>query len=70
MFHFTTKQDISLHVCLLSQALELEVPDIPRDPSRGLHVVPLDRVLYIEQSDFRQARNYIILIDSQCEGKS
>lgn len=46
----------------------MEVPNIPGDPSRGSHRVPLDRVLYIEQSDFRQARNVIIIvIDSLTE---
>lgn len=53
---------LTFSLCLPSQALEVEVPNIPGDPSRGSHRVPLDRVLYIEQSDFRQARNVIIIV--------
>jgi len=36
------------------QATEVEAPNIPRDPSKGTHKVSFDRVIYIEQSDFRE----------------
>lgn len=32
----------------------IEVPDFPKDPSRGMHKVVLDRVVYIDRSDFRE----------------
>ena len=32
----------------------LEVPDFPKEPARGSHNVTLDRVVYIDRSDFRE----------------
>lgn len=32
----------------------IEVPDFPKDPQRGMHKVVLDRVVYIDRSDFRE----------------
>ena len=32
----------------------MKVPNVPRDPSKGTHSVPLERVIYIERSDFRE----------------
>lgn len=32
----------------------LEVPNIPHDLSKGVHKIPFDRVVYIEQSDFKE----------------
>jgi len=32
----------------------LEVPDFPKEPTRGSHNVTLDRVVYIDRSDFRE----------------
>ncbi|XP_065911803.1 glutamine--tRNA ligase-like [Dysidea avara] len=32
----------------------LEVPNIPHDPGQGVHRVPFDRIIYIEQSDFKK----------------
>ena len=32
----------------------IEVPDFPKDPKRGTHKVVLDRVVYIDRSDFRE----------------
>lgn len=37
-----------------SEAQELTVPNIPPDNSKGSHNIPFDRVLYIEQTDFRE----------------
>ena len=34
------------------QVLDLEVPDFPKDPSRGSHRIPLGSLVYIERSDF------------------
>ena len=43
----------------------LEVPNIPHDPGQGVHHVPFDKVIYIEQSDFKEVLNccdlYILL---------
>ena len=32
----------------------LEVPDFPTEPQKGSHKIALDRVIYIERSDFRE----------------
>ena len=32
----------------------LDVPDFPKEPQRGSHTVTLDRVVYIDRSDFRE----------------
>lgn len=37
-----------------SQPLEVSVPNFPADESRGFHVVPFSRTIYIEQADFRE----------------
>ncbi|XP_032511970.2 probable glutamine--tRNA ligase isoform X1 [Danaus plexippus] len=34
--------------------VKIEVPDFPTEPERGSHTVILDRVLYIEASDFKE----------------
>ncbi|KAF9406480.1 hypothetical protein HW555_013159 [Spodoptera exigua] len=34
--------------------LEIPVPDFPNEPTRGQHTVKLNRVLYIEASDFKE----------------
>ena len=39
---------------LALQILQIEVPNIPHDTSKGVHSVPFDRVIYIDQSDFRE----------------
>lgn len=31
----------------------LEVPDFPFDPSRGAHKITIEKVVYIDRSDFR-----------------
>ncbi|XP_030374880.1 probable glutamine--tRNA ligase [Scaptodrosophila lebanonensis] len=33
--------------------VELEVPDFPQNPSQGTHKIILDKVVYIERSDFK-----------------
>ena len=33
---------------------QVSIPDFPADPSRGSHLVPFERTLYIERDDFRQ----------------
>lgn len=33
--------------------VELQVPNFPQNPSLGLHKITLDRVIYIERSDFK-----------------
>ena len=38
----------------------VEVPNFPADESKGFHQVPIDNVIYIEQSDFREVRVKII----------
>lgn len=35
-------------------SLEIPVPDFPSEPTRGQHNVKLNRVLYIEASDFKE----------------
>ncbi|XP_060650440.1 probable glutamine--tRNA ligase [Drosophila nasuta] len=35
-------------------AVELEVPNFPQNPELGTHKITLDRVLYIERSDFKE----------------
>lgn len=35
------------------QHIEVEVPNFPQNPESGTHKVVLDRVIYIEQSDFK-----------------
>lgn len=35
-------------------SLEIPVPDFPSEPTRGQHTVKLNRVLYIEASDFKE----------------
>ncbi|MES1916456.1 MAG: hypothetical protein MHM6MM_008271, partial [Cercozoa sp. M6MM] len=37
--------------------VEIECPDFPADPSRGSHKVPLEKVFYIDRSDFRVEAN-------------
>ncbi|XP_061395733.1 probable glutamine--tRNA ligase [Musca vetustissima] len=34
-------------------AIEIDVPNFPQNPEQGSHKVVLDRVIYIEQSDFK-----------------
>jgi len=36
------------------QILQIEVPNIPHDTSKGVHSIPFDHVIYIDQSDFRE----------------
>ena len=38
--------------CVFIQAIDLEVPDFPKDPQRGSHNIPLGPLVYIERSDF------------------
>ena len=33
---------------------EVRVPNFPADETKGHHVVPLEKTMYIEQSDFRE----------------
>ena len=33
---------------------QLSVPDFPADESKSSHTVPLEKVVYIEQDDFRE----------------
>ena len=33
---------------------ECSVPNFPADESKGFHKVPIEKVLYIEQDDFRE----------------
>ncbi|XP_037956511.1 probable glutamine--tRNA ligase isoform X2 [Teleopsis dalmanni] len=33
--------------------IELEIPNFPQNPEKGTHKILLDRVIYIEQSDFK-----------------
>lgn len=40
---------------------EVEVPNFPADDAKGFHKVFIDRVVYIEQSDFKQVRVWIYL---------
>ncbi|KAK3753996.1 hypothetical protein QZH41_009249 [Actinostola sp. cb2023] len=35
--------------------IEIEVPNIPMDPSKGCHKVPFEKVIYIESSDFKES---------------
>lgn len=37
-----------------NQPLEVSVPNFPADESKGFHVVPFSRTIYIEQADFRE----------------
>lgn len=39
--------------CLL-QITQLQVPDFPKDPERGMHSIPLGPLMYIERSDFME----------------
>ena len=39
------------------QVTHIDVPNIPHDSSSGSHAVPLDRTIYIDQSDFREVMN-------------
>lgn len=34
--------------------IEVTVPDFPNEPEKGSHKVALDRVLYIESTDFKE----------------
>ncbi|ALC46632.1 Aats-gln [Drosophila busckii] len=36
-----------------AKAVELQVPDFPQNPGQGTHQITLDRVVYIEHSDFK-----------------
>lgn len=45
------------NVCIkwwLLQVIDLQVPDFPKDPTRGSHNIPLGPLLYIERSDFME----------------
>ncbi len=37
-----------------SQVQEISVPNFPSNPNLGTHTVSFDRVIYIEQTDFRE----------------
>ena len=52
------------------QAVDIEVPNIPNDASKGVHKVPFDRVMYIDQSDFREvsAVSMGTTVDHKCSG--
>ena len=34
----------------------VDVPDFPKDPQRGSHKVILDRVIFIDRSDFNEVK--------------
>lgn len=38
-----------------SKPITVPVPDFPTEPDKGTHSVVLNRVLYIEASDFKEA---------------
>lgn len=43
-------------VDLFSLQSDVRVPDFPANESKGSHVVPFTRTIFIEQSDFREVR--------------
>ena len=46
---------IKIYHTFFSQAMEVEVPNIPHIPSKGVHRVPFrPHDLYIERNDFRE----------------
>lgn len=53
-----------------TDAIELEVPDFPQNPNSGKHRITLDRILYIEQTDFKlePEKGYRRLSPSQSVG--
>ena len=32
----------------------IDIPDFPKDPQRGSHTVTLDKIIFIDRSDFRE----------------
>lgn len=40
----------------------IDVPDFPKEPQRGSHSIILDRVVYIDRSDFREVGNALVSV--------
>lgn len=40
----------------------IDVPDFPKEPQKGSHIVTLDRVLFIDRTDFREVYHDCIFL--------
>lgn len=50
-----------MNVPLFSQS-DIRVPDFPANEAKGSHTVPFTSTIFIEQSDFREVREVLILL--------
>lgn len=45
----------------------IDVPDFPKEPQRGSHTITLDKVVFIDRSDFREVHPFIVfMFSSSC----